>query len=952
MRKIFTLLILFTTVFANAQIVPEIEWQKTLGSEEMDTAGGVTVTADGGYIVFGNVMEASGNVSNVHEYGGDYWIAKLDAQGNLEWKKNYGGTSYEGATGGELRIETSKIRQTPDGGYILGANSMSNDGDVTNNFGGYDVWLVKIDSSGTIEWEKNYGSDADNGFGDINVTNDGGYIMTYSNVEWGAGIFNTRIVKLDIQGNVEWTNSYGEGVWKFTQLYSVIQTADGGYAATGWTNEEISEIFPGNEFLPGFYESNRLWVLKINASGVFQWAKAYGGSSIEEGYSIAQTVDGNYVICGMTYSGDGDVVGHPDPDNISSQWVLKLNNAGELLWQKTYGYGGNAVDVKVMSDGNYVIGGSYIGYIKSTNGAVINGRGGTDEYLMKLNQATGDIIWTKTMGGSLQDNLWGFAFTPDGGFITIGDSMSSDIDKTENIGSFDYWVVKLGPDCVVPVLTTETAITICSDTELTLSAASEGNTINWYGSEKGTDILFTGSNFVITALTQGTSYWVAAVSPNGCTSQRTKIVVTVNTRPDLTVENNAVSICENNETVLSASSSAGNSIAWYDSAEGTASIASGEDFTTPVLTETTSYWVESSNPLTNCASIRAEIIVTVLPLPVLTVDTTVTICENTVAVLTAGTSQSNQIVWYDSETAVDWIATGPEFTTPELTQSTSYWVQAYNPQTHCVSDRTEITVIVSPVSHAIVEFNYIDTVCILDNNPVPLTIDGFTYGGTFKAGDGLSINPLTGEINLSSSTAGTYTVTYTFVTSGCITGDSHSTDITITNSLTPVVSFNYEEICTNETSANPILSNGFSNKGTFSSVSGLSIDPVTGEIDVKMSQPGTYTVIYQVEEDLNSCSAFARFEFELVINVCQIQRGISPNGDTLNDWFDLTGIGARHLGIFNRYGREVYAQSNYIKEWGGQDKDGKELPDGTYYYVIEKTNGENLTGWIYINRNH
>lgn len=155
MKKIFTLLVLFTLVCTNAQtVIPEIEWQKTLGSEDMDVGSGITVTADGGYIAFGNVMDASGNVNTVHEYGGDYWITKLDALGNLEWQKTYGGTSYEGGSGGELRIETSKIRQTPDGGYILGANSTSNDGDVSANFGGFDVWLVKIDSDGTIEWEK------------------------------------------------------------------------------------------------------------------------------------------------------------------------------------------------------------------------------------------------------------------------------------------------------------------------------------------------------------------------------------------------------------------------------------------------------------------------------------------------------------------------------------------------------------------------------------------------------------------------------------------------------------------------------------------------------------------------------------------------------------------------------------------------------------------------------
>ena len=83
---------------------------------------------------------------------------------------------------------------------------------------------------------------------------------------------------------------------------------------------------------------------------------------------------------------------------------------------------------------------------------------------------------------------------------------------------------------------------------------------------------------------------------------------------------------------------------------------------------------------------------------------------------------------------------------------------------------------------------------------------------------------------------------------------------------------------------------------------------------------------------------------------CMIQKGISPNGDGLNDYFDLEGQGVSELEIFNRYGTKVYNQNNYSKEWVGQSNKGNELPDGVYYYVIKRTSGENRTGWIYINR--
>ncbi|MBF0694666.1 MAG: gliding motility-associated C-terminal domain-containing protein, partial [Flavobacterium sp.] len=80
------------------------------------------------------------------------------------------------------------------------------------------------------------------------------------------------------------------------------------------------------------------------------------------------------------------------------------------------------------------------------------------------------------------------------------------------------------------------------------------------------------------------------------------------------------------------------------------------------------------------------------------------------------------------------------------------------------------------------------------------------------------------------------------------------------------------------------------------------------------------------------------------------QKGISPNGDGYNDYFDLVGQDVRLLEIFNRYGRTVYKKKNYSNEWYGQTDKGDELPDGTYYYVMERGSGETLTGWIYINR--
>ena len=99
-------------------------------------------------------------------------------------------------------------------------------------------------------------------------------------------------------------------------------------------------------------------------------------------------------------------------------------------------------------------------------------------------------------------------------------------------------------------------------------------------------------------------------------------------------------------------------------------------------------------------------------------------------------------------------------------------------------------------------------------------------------------------------------------------------------------------------------------------------------------------------------SCYDETSFEIVINNCLIQKGISPNGDGSNDFLDLTAYDVRHLSIFNRYGKKVYSRANYSNEWYGQTDNGDELPDGTYYFVIEFNNIETKSGWIYINRVH
>jgi gliding motility-associated-like protein len=147
----------------------------------------------------------------------------------------------------------------------------------------------------------------------------------------------------------------------------------------------------------------------------------------------------------------------------------------------------------------------------------------------------------------------------------------------------------------------------------------------------------------------------------------------------------------------------------------------------------------------------------------------------------------------------------------------------------------------------------------------------------------------------------------------------------------------------------------------------LTVSPVTGTFDPSVSyswQNGSSEVVgtnaptltvtsagtYTVSVNLNGCISTANLSVTAEDIACTIQKGISADGDGLNDNFDLSGFNVKKITIFNRYGMEVYSKTDYTNEWKGESKDGDKLPDGTYYYVFSRDNGETRSGWIYINR--
>lgn len=415
-----TFLFLFYSTLA-AQSAPSIEWQKALGGTHGESANAVQQTSDGGYIVAGNSMSNDGDVTGNHG-GGDYWIVKLNPAGGIQWQKSLGGSNVDDA---------QSIRQTTDGGYIIAGSSNSSDGDISGNHGNYDYWIVKLDSNGNIQWQKSLGGSSIDMAQSIQQTSEGGYIVAGSSsshdgdVNGNHGGGDYWIVKLDNSGNIQWQKSLGGS--SSEQVNSVQQTFDGGYIIAGTTvstDGDITVSYGNNDFWVvkldssgnmqwqqtlgnigdniGYYAQQTFdggyiavgtsfnpsnlesglpdyWVIKLSNNGTIQWDKYFGGSFHDNAITIRQTPEGEYIVAGWTASNNGQITNYHG--NLD-YWIIKLDSSGNLKWEKTLG--GSDFEyltaVELTADNGYIVSGS----TGSTSGDVTGHHGLIDAWVVKL----------------------------------------------------------------------------------------------------------------------------------------------------------------------------------------------------------------------------------------------------------------------------------------------------------------------------------------------------------------------------------------------------------------------------------------------------------------------------------------------------------------------------------------------------------------------------------------
>jgi hypothetical protein len=291
---------LFSFITIKGQV---IQWETSFGGSGFEYMVGdkmIRQTPNGGYIVAGTTW--GGNSGNVYGYHNtsDYWLAKVNSSGAFLWGHCYGGNGADECRG---------ISLTSDHGFIIVGSSNSTDADVTGNHGLNDIWVVKTDSMGTIQWQKSIGGSADDTpWAICQATDNNYYILGQTNSTDGdvsGGVSRCWIIRQNTIGNIIWEKGYGS-LNHDEQMHSIEATSDGGCIAGGYAVSNNGDI-------SGNHGGGDVWVVKIDSLHSIEWQKCYGGSNQEGsllgvigsdqgGLSLIQTNDDGFMIGGGTSS--------------------------------------------------------------------------------------------------------------------------------------------------------------------------------------------------------------------------------------------------------------------------------------------------------------------------------------------------------------------------------------------------------------------------------------------------------------------------------------------------------------------------------------------------------------------------------------------------------------------------------------------------------------------------
>ena len=344
-----------------------IIWSKTFGGSENDVFESVVPSNDGGYVVFGVTASVDGDL-NTPIGSNDFWVTKIDSNGNLIWSSVFGGTAAENAY---------DIIALQDGNYLAVGSTNSIDGDAISSHGPAevsDILVVKVNGSGGKIWSKCYGGTlGESGHEALETTYAKIIIVGYASSSNGdvtevKGAMDAWVIKIDgDDGALYWETTIGR--WNNDIAESICKTPEGDFLVAGRSNSS----FPGN------HGEIDVFVSRLTALGEIKYTKVFGGNNNDGAEKIFADNDGNYIVTGFTESiTSGDVSGKHKGTDV---WMFNMDLAGHILWQHCYGGNRNekAYESTVLADGSIV----FLAQTNSFNGDVGYNLGDYDAWLVK-----------------------------------------------------------------------------------------------------------------------------------------------------------------------------------------------------------------------------------------------------------------------------------------------------------------------------------------------------------------------------------------------------------------------------------------------------------------------------------------------------------------------------------------------------------------------------------------
>lgn len=624
----YVLLAFFSMQLSHAQI--GYQWQKAYGGSLNDGAYSISTTSDGGTIVGGYSYSGISGIKIEPAYGlGDYWVLKLDADGNVEWQKTYGGSGLE---------VLNEVVQTADGGYFVGGYSQSPiSGNKTENSlaGSADIWLLRLDEDGNILWQTDLGGSGSDFLGDVNETSDGGCIIGgYSNssnsgdkTENSKGNYDYWVIKLNSSGSITWQNTIGGT--SADQCHAAEQLSDGTYFISGYSNSPIS--FDKTEAPVGPFNNYDAWIMQLNASGSIIWQNVIGGNSVENLFAAKVTPDNGAILAIQSTS---NISGDKSENTISGvegdmdYWLVKVDHLGNIEWQNTLGgiHEDICFDVTLTTSGGYAIAGHSLSGVSGDKTAP--NWGDTFDYWAVGVDNTGAVIWDKTFGGLEQDYGYAMSGNENGQFIIAGNSASGiSGDRTEaSYGVYDFWLIKFRPVCDstgevcntldddCDGLIDESVVediyiynlgetTVCQGGGVTMFAEYTGATVQW--TRNGIPLPgATGPGYVAVA-----SGNYACITSSDCGEATSNAIhVTINKKPKAKiVAGGPTTFCDGDFVYLNELPTAGCTYQWQK--DGTS--IPGAVLNTYVATTTGSYRCIVTKTVTGCFNTSNSILVNV-----------------------------------------------------------------------------------------------------------------------------------------------------------------------------------------------------------------------------------------------------------------------------------------------------------------------------------------------------